>query len=195
MGEDIQCTADYHNIIYYKDADGLYVNQYVPSEVTWGDVKLRQETAYPEGDKVTITLNMPAAKKFRLNLRVPAWAGGMDVNTAIPLNMRMQAVDGRHPNRVAIVRGPVVLVQDANYHDPVMKLPMHDEDLPKWILPGEAARISAYKLPKAKCLASSCIRSIPLARIFHTPLTSIGTRCPMRSGRWGTEPPGYGLVP
>ena len=50
MGEDIQCTADYHNIIYYKDADGLYVNQYVPSEVTWGDVKLRQETAYPEGD-------------------------------------------------------------------------------------------------------------------------------------------------
>ncbi len=29
-----QCMADYHNLIYYKDAGRLYVNLYVPSEVT-----------------------------------------------------------------------------------------------------------------------------------------------------------------
>jgi uncharacterized protein len=192
----IQCMADYHNIIYYKDTRGLYVNQYVPSEVTWGDVKLRQETTYPDGDKVTITLNMPTAKKFRLSLRAPAWAVGMDataaglssdkwtrtggwmsfdqewqpghkINIQIPLNMRMQPVDGRHPNRVAIVRGPLVLVQDANYHDPVMKLPLRDEDLPKWILPGETATDFRLQTPEGK-----------MSRLKLHPFYSIGPDFP-----------------
>ena len=34
-GTFIQCIADYHNLIYYKDPDNLYVNLYFPSEVTW----------------------------------------------------------------------------------------------------------------------------------------------------------------
>ena len=41
-GTYIQNMADYHNLIYFNDAGGLYVNLYVPSEVTWqkpdGDV-------------------------------------------------------------------------------------------------------------------------------------------------------------
>ncbi|MCC7353896.1 MAG: glycoside hydrolase family 127 protein, partial [Anaerolineae bacterium] len=28
-------VADYHNIVYYRDAGGLYVNLFLPSEVTW----------------------------------------------------------------------------------------------------------------------------------------------------------------
>ena len=30
-----QNMADYYNLVYYKDAKGLYVNLYVPSDVTW----------------------------------------------------------------------------------------------------------------------------------------------------------------
>ena len=30
-----QVMADYHNIIYFKDPESLYVNLFVPSEVTW----------------------------------------------------------------------------------------------------------------------------------------------------------------
>ena len=51
--------ADYPNLIYYKDASGLYVNLFVPSEVVWrrpqGDVKLVQETNYPESETTRLT--------------------------------------------------------------------------------------------------------------------------------------------
>jgi DUF1680 family protein len=186
----IQCMADYHNIVYYKDADGLYVNQYVPSEVTWGDVKLRQETGYPESDNIAITLDMPQPRRFQLRFRIPAWASSATVDGAktapgewaalerewkagdkleirMPLNMRMQAVDAWHPNRVAIVRGPLVLVQDANYHDPVMKLPMHDEDLTRWILPGESPSEFRVQTPDGK-----------LSRLKLHPFYSIGPDFP-----------------
>jgi DUF1680 family protein len=186
----IQCMADYHNIIYYKSPSALYVNLYVPSEVTWGDVKLRQETAYPESDRVTITLEMPAPRRFQLSFRIPAWASnamisdaktspgtwatldrewrsGDRVEVQIPLNMRMQPVDRWHPNRVAIVRGPLTLVQDANYHDPVMRLPMHDEELPKWILPGDTATDFRLQTSEGK-----------LSRLKLHPFYSIGPDFP-----------------
>src|SRR5258708_2509536 len=53
-GTYIQAVADYHNIIYYKDASSLYVNGFVPSEVTWshpgGEVKLAQERTHSRKD-------------------------------------------------------------------------------------------------------------------------------------------------
>ena len=85
----------------------------------------------------------------------------------MPLNMRMQAVDRWHPNRVAIVRGPLTIVQDANYHDPVMKLPMHDEDLSKWILPGDAATDFRLQTPEGK-----------MSRLKLHPFFSIGPDFP-----------------
>ena len=33
--------------IYYHDADSLYVNLFIPSELSWNGLKVRQETAYP----------------------------------------------------------------------------------------------------------------------------------------------------
>ena len=34
-GTYIQNMAEYHNMIYLRDERGLFVNLYVPSEVTW----------------------------------------------------------------------------------------------------------------------------------------------------------------
>ena len=34
-GTYIQNMAEYYNLAYYHDADGLYVNLYLPSDVTW----------------------------------------------------------------------------------------------------------------------------------------------------------------
>src|SRR6185503_11674908 len=73
----IQAIADYHNIIYYRDAGGLYVNLYVPSEVTWkrggGDVVVAQETKYPEEETSTLTVKSGGGS-FALKFRVPGWA-------------------------------------------------------------------------------------------------------------------------
>jgi hypothetical protein len=57
------------------------------------------------------------------------------VEVTIPLRLRFSAVDKWHPQRVAVVRGPVVLVEEGNAHEPVFKLPETDEDLNKWFVP------------------------------------------------------------
>jgi hypothetical protein len=167
-GTYIQNIADYHNIIYLRDADALYVNLFVPSEVTWprstGDVRIVQETDYPDKETTTFTIRVAASVAFPLRFRVPAWtrdvtvavngeplridatpgtwatiartwSSGDRVEIRIPLTMHMEAVDSHHPDRVAVVRGPVVLVLEGAYHDPNFRLPMRDEDLPAWLVP------------------------------------------------------------
>ena len=61
------------------------------------------------------------------------------MEVTIPLHLRFSAVDKWHPQRLAVVRGPVVLVQEGNAHEPVFKLPETDEDLNKWLVPDTGA--------------------------------------------------------
>jgi DUF1680 family protein len=167
-GSYIQNLAEYHNLIYFKDPEALYVNLYLPSEVTWkrpsGDVRLVQETKYPDTDTTTLTISTGAPVQFPLCFRVPAWTRGVSVkingadtpleatpgkwatirrtwtngdriDIRIPLTLRMEPVDRQHPDRVAVVRGPVVLVLEGAYHDPNFRLPMRDEELESWLIP------------------------------------------------------------
>ena len=79
-GTYIQNMAEYHNMIYFKDADGLYVNLYVPSVVEWSfdgqTVSLKQETDYPESETSTMTLSLARPATFALHFRVPGWSKG-----------------------------------------------------------------------------------------------------------------------
>jgi DUF1680 family protein len=167
-----QAVADYHNIIYLKDESSLYVNLFVPSEVTWtrpgGDVKVTQETNYPEAETSTLTFELKQPATFALKLRVPAWARDVSVTVngapagieckpgtwatlerawksgdrvviRIPLPSRMLPVDRPHPDRVAVARGPVVLVLEAAYHDAKFRLPATDDELNKWLTPDQTA--------------------------------------------------------
>jgi DUF1680 family protein len=182
-GTLFQDTADYHNLIYYKDESSLYVNLYVPSEVKWsrdqGEVSLLQETCYPETETSLIVFAMKQSMNFSLKLRVPAWSKDMSVKAnganagveskpgewavvtrtwnpgdkievRIPLRLRMQAVDAQHPQRVAIVRGPVVLVQDFNYHDPAFQLPDNDDDLNKWLVADNSPSVFRMERPDGR---------------------------------------------
>lgn len=76
-GTYIQTVADYHNIIYFRDAKGLYVNLFVPSEVNWDhhgkQITVRQETSFPEADKTTLIIKIKNKTHFKLRLRVPEW--------------------------------------------------------------------------------------------------------------------------
>jgi hypothetical protein len=167
-GTYFQNVADYHNLIYMRDAGGLYVNLYVPSDVVWkgpeGEVRLRQETGYPETDTTSLTV-AAGSGKFRLHFRVPewsrgatlavngerqnvaaepgkwaslerAWRAGDRVELRIPLRFQKKAVDPQHPNRAAVMRGPVVLVQEGGAHFPLPLLP-EEAALDKWLAPAE----------------------------------------------------------
>ncbi len=167
-GTYFQNLAEYYNLIYFKDADGLFVNLYLPSEVKWHGVTLTQETRYPDSDTTTFTFAAEAPKAFPLRFRVPSWTRGVEVrvngtearidavpgswaaihrawsegdrmDVRFPLTLRMEPVDEHHKNRVAVVRGPAVFVLEGAYHDPAFALPLRDEELERWLVPEEGS--------------------------------------------------------
>jgi len=80
-GTYCQTVSDFPNQIYYKDASSLYVNLYLPSEVTWSradsETKIVQETRYPEAEASTFTVNTKEGCAFALKFRVPGWSRDM----------------------------------------------------------------------------------------------------------------------
>jgi hypothetical protein len=75
------------------------------------------------------------------------WRAGDRVEIRIPLVMRMETVDREHPNRVAVVRGPVVLVLDGDWHDPHFRLPEHDDALSQWLVADTAPGVFRLQPP------------------------------------------------
>jgi uncharacterized protein len=79
-GTLIQGVADYVLNLYFHDSDSIYVNMFVPSEVTWKraghNVKLIQETQYPADDVTTLRLETGAPEQFAVNIRIPGWLHG-----------------------------------------------------------------------------------------------------------------------
>lgn len=71
-----QAIADYVNLIYFNDANGVYVNYFTPSIVDWNGIKLEQQTGFPEEPKTRIIVNTPQPKKFGINIRRPLWLDG-----------------------------------------------------------------------------------------------------------------------
>jgi DUF1680 family protein len=73
-----QTVTDYHNLIYFKDKENLYINLYIPSQVDWkgpdGLVTLIQETDFPEKEIVNIKVEVQKPSQFGLKFRVPSWA-------------------------------------------------------------------------------------------------------------------------
>jgi uncharacterized protein len=167
-GTYIQNTAEYHNLVYFTDADGLYVNLYLPSEVAWeprgGPARAVLDTQYPESEISALTLTLGGPTDMTLRFRVPQWTRGMSITVngqpsgaecrpgtwaaigrrwssgdrveiKVPLTLRMEPVDRQHPDRVAVVRGPVVLVLEGPYHAAHFRLPERDEDLATWLVP------------------------------------------------------------
>lgn len=194
-GTYIQNTADYHNLIYFTDPASLYVNLYLPSEVTWdrngSPVKATLETDYPEAETSRLTLALQSPSRFALKFRIPAWTRGASVavngeragvecqpgtwatlerswrngdrvEVTIPLRMRMEPVDPQHPDRVAVVRGPVVLALEGAYHDANFRLPESDDDLTKWLVPEQwAPPIAILTASTESHNAKSVFRSVP----------------------------------
>lgn len=74
-----QLTADYGISSYLRAPEGIYVNLFVPSKVTWKQgaarVSLTQQTRYPDVGETAMHLKLNRAERFTVALRIPAWAG------------------------------------------------------------------------------------------------------------------------
>jgi DUF1680 family protein len=77
-GTGMENHAKYGDSIYFHDDAGLFVNLFIPSELTWKakGLKVRQETKFPVEDTTTLTLACGKPVKLAIRVRCPGWATG-----------------------------------------------------------------------------------------------------------------------
>jgi DUF1680 family protein len=138
-----QVAADYRISTYFRDGDHLYVNLYVPSAAQWNGRSLRQLTEYPYSNDVRLDFSAPSPATFSIFLRIPEWTRaprvavsgirdsrqltpgtfaeirrewkqGDRIELELPRPKRLQAVDAQHPDTVAVMQGPLVLMATGN---------------------------------------------------------------------------------
>jgi DUF1680 family protein len=105
---------------------------------------LKQETKYPFDNKIQIQVSGSQSTEYTVYVRVPAWAvpdpvvsvngnrmsdvhagtfaairrtwrDGDRIELELPMPLRLEQVDANHPNLVALIRGPLVLMAIADF--------------------------------------------------------------------------------
>jgi DUF1680 family protein len=74
----LETQAKFADSIYTRDADGVYVNLFIPSQVRAGGLTLRQVTGFPD-DPATRLSVVSGAATMTLRVRVPKWVAGPPV--------------------------------------------------------------------------------------------------------------------
>ncbi len=118
----------------------LYVPAHVDWRQGSAACRLSIRTRYPYASAIALSVHTPTPQTFTLNLRIPAWAHGANVRIngkpdgpplepgtfaairrqwrsgdrielELPLPLRLESVDARHPDTVALLAGPLVLMR------------------------------------------------------------------------------------
>jgi uncharacterized protein len=76
VGTGMENHAKYGDTIYFHDDRSLYVNLFIPSELTWKErgLVVRQETRFPQEDTTHLTLTTKGPVRVALKVRYPGWA-------------------------------------------------------------------------------------------------------------------------
>jgi DUF1680 family protein len=83
----LETQAKFADTIYTRDADGIYVNLFIPSEVRTHGLVLRQTTGFPDDPATSLSV-VSGTGPMTLRVRVPRWVADPPVvrlnGTAIP---------------------------------------------------------------------------------------------------------------
>jgi hypothetical protein len=98
--EEYSKTAD---TIYFHDDRGIYVNLFISSEVNWPEkgIRLTQDTAFPEEEGTTLTLQAEKPTELALHIRVPYWAAK---GATVTLNGAPQAIHAKPSTYITLNR-------------------------------------------------------------------------------------------
>ncbi|KAL4889490.1 hypothetical protein BDV59DRAFT_205165 [Aspergillus ambiguus] len=82
QGTALETNTKLMDSIYFYSDSVLYINQFIPSTLTWSDmgVTVTQTTTFPVDD--TITLDIDGSGEWELHIRIPSWTS----NAAISIN-------------------------------------------------------------------------------------------------------------
>lgn len=103
VGTGIENTARYNEGIYFHKDDALWVNLYIPSELSWRETGtvLRQQGDITRGEPVRLTVAKPGTHAVTLHLRIPAWVAKP---VTVRINDKPHRVDARPGSYVALRR-------------------------------------------------------------------------------------------
>lgn len=75
VGSGIENHGKYNQFIYTYSNNDLFVNLFIPSTLQWKEkgIKIHQETAFPEKEVSTFSIETKEPQQFSLNLRYPSW--------------------------------------------------------------------------------------------------------------------------
>lgn len=128
----------------------LYIPSTVRWRHGGAHIALTQKSSYPFESDIEFHVQASKAAEFALHLRIPSWAEGASVKVngrradadvvpghfatirrtwktgdrvelELPLKMRLEAVNPRHPDTVALLSGPIVLFAIADEQPPISK--------------------------------------------------------------------------
>jgi DUF1680 family protein len=134
-----QIVADYGISSYLTNDRGVFVNLYTPSRLRWRGAAITQTTAYPLDPHIDIVVDTKTPEVFSIALRIPAWAGagttialngnrvrqpvlpgsfyevrrewrdGDRIALMLDIPLRLEAVDDKHPDLLAVMQGSLAL--------------------------------------------------------------------------------------
>lgn len=141
-GTLVQGVADYVRNVYFQAPGAIYVNLFTPSRVRWSvagrRVSLVQQTDYPAGEQVTLSVDTDVPTAFAIMIRIPGWLRrdpeihvnghraaltaapgtfaalrrtwhrGDRIELRLPQDLRTEPIDSSHGGTVALMRGPVM---------------------------------------------------------------------------------------
>jgi DUF1680 family protein len=128
VGTGMENHGKYTDTIYFHNDSSLYVNLFIPSELTWKEkgLRVRQLTRFPEQDSTSLSIGADAPVRVAISVRYPSWATS---GTTVLVNGRRQNVTGKPGSYITIdrewragdtlqIRYPMALHMEALPDDP-----------------------------------------------------------------------------
>lgn len=104
VGTGMENHTKYGQFIYTHQSESLFVNLFIPSELTWEEknVTIRQETTFPDEEQTTLTISTERQQPIRLFIRHPSWVP--EGRMIIRLDDEIVSSDSKPSTFVEIVR-------------------------------------------------------------------------------------------
>lgn len=103
VGSGFENQVKYGEGIYYHTNESLYINLFIPSQLTWKEkgFQLKQETAFPENGITTLTVEKAPAALLALHIRYPAWATD---GVSVKVNGKAQRIQQKSGSYIVLQR-------------------------------------------------------------------------------------------
>lgn len=102
MGTGMENHAKYGDTIYFHGDDSLFVNLFIPSELSWPEKNLVvwQETEFPRSDRAELNFKCEQPVPLALKIRWPEWSETISIR----VNGRKQKISGAPGSYVSLSR-------------------------------------------------------------------------------------------